>query len=174
MGSLPNTRLATVRDAGDIAQLLDAFNREYDEPSPGVEFLTRRLHELLSSDLAYVVVAGDPIVAFGLVTLRPDVWADSLIATLDELYTVPEWRDNGYGSHILGRVISEAKARGAGELTIGIDAPDIDCPAFLCTARFSHWRCLYRTQGIVKHALSDAPCRCSPALNIGLYRSGCA
>lgn len=89
MGSLPNTRLATVRDAGDIAQLLDAFNHEYDEPSPGVEFLTRRLHELLSSDLAYVVVAGDPIIAFDLVTLRPDVGADSLIATLDELYTVP-------------------------------------------------------------------------------------
>ena len=114
MGSLPNTRLAMVRDAGDIAQLLDAFNREYDEPSPGVEFLTRRLYELLSSDLAYVVVAGDPIIAFGLVTLRPDVWADSLIATLDELYTVPEWRDNDYGSRILGHVISEAKARGCG------------------------------------------------------------
>ena len=130
MGSLPNTRLATVRDAGDIAQLLDAFNHEYDEPSPGVEFLTRRLYELLSSDLAYVVVAGDPIIAFGLVTLRPDVWADSLIATLDELYTVPEWRDNDYGSRILGHVISEAKARGAGELTIGIDAPDIDAQRF--------------------------------------------
>ena len=130
MGSLPNTRLAMVRDAGDIAQLLDAFNREYDEPSPGVEFLTRRLYELLSSDLAYVVVAGDPIIAFGLVTLRPDVWANSLIATLDELYTVPEWRDNGYGSHILRYVISEAKARGAGELTIGIDAPDIDAQRF--------------------------------------------
>ena len=130
MASLPNTRLATVRDAGDIAQLLDAFNREYDEPSPGVEFLTRRFHELLSSDLAYVVVAGDPIIAFGLVTLRPDVWANSLIATLDELYTVPEWRDNGYGSHILRYVISEAKARGAGELTIGIDAPDIDAQRF--------------------------------------------
>ena len=130
MGSLPNTRLAAVRDVGNIAQLLDTFNREYDEPSPGVEFLTRRLHELLSSDLAYVVVAGDPIIAFGLVTLRPDVWANSLIATLDELYTVPEWRDNGHGSHILGHVISEAKARGAGELTIGIDAPDIDAQRF--------------------------------------------
>lgn len=130
MASLPNTRLATVRDAGDIAQLLDAFNREYDEPSPGVEFLTRRLHELLSSDLAYVVVAGDPVIAFGLVTLRPDVWADSLIATLDELYTVPEWRNSGHGGHILRRIISEAKARGAGELTIGIDAPDIDAQRF--------------------------------------------
>ena len=130
MGSVPSTRLAMVRAAGDIAQLLDAFNREYDEPSPGVEFLTRRLYELLSSDLAYVVVAGDPIIAFGLVTLRPDVWADSLIATLDELYTVPEWRDNDYGSRILGHVISEAKARGAGELTIGIDAPDIDAQRF--------------------------------------------
>ena len=136
MASLPNTRLATVRDAGDIAQLLDAFNREYDEPSPGVEFLTRRLHELLSSDLAYVVVAGDPIIAFGLVTLRPDVWANSLIATLDELYTVPEWRDNGHGSHILRYVISEAKARGAGELTIGIDASDTDAQRFYARHSF--------------------------------------
>ena len=77
-----------------------------------------------------MVVAGDPIIAVGLVTLRPDVWTDSLVATLDELYTVPEWRDNGYGSHILRHVISEAKARGAGELTIGIDAPDIDAQRF--------------------------------------------
>jgi len=130
MGSLPNTRLAMVRDAGDIAQLLDAFNREYDEPSPGVEFLTRRLYELLSSDLAYVVVAGDPIIAFGLVTLRPDVWADSLIATLDELYTVPEWRDNDYGRRIFGHGISEAKGRGAGGVNIWIEGPDIDAQRF--------------------------------------------
>ena len=136
MASLPNTRLATVRDAGDIAQLLDAFNREYDEPSPGVEFLTRRLHELLSSDLAYVVVAGDPIIAFGLVTLRPDVWANSLIATLDELYTVPEWRNSGHGGHILCRITSEAKARGAGELTIGIDASDTDAQRFYARHSF--------------------------------------
>ena len=127
------------------------FNREYDEPSPGVEFLTRRLYELLSSDLAYVVVAGDPIIAFGLVTLRPDVWADSLIATLDELYTVPEWRDNDYGSRILGHVISEAKARGAGELTIGIDAPDIDAQRFYARHGFPV-AMLYRTPGTVKHA----------------------
>ena len=40
--TLPNARRATEADALAVARLLDAFNREYDEPTPGVDVLAAR------------------------------------------------------------------------------------------------------------------------------------
>ena len=35
--------MATAADAATVATLLDAFNREYDTPTPGTAVLTTRL-----------------------------------------------------------------------------------------------------------------------------------
>jgi len=48
-------RAATPSDAETVARLLDAFNREYDAPTPGPGVLTTRLHSLL---------AGTDVIAF--------------------------------------------------------------------------------------------------------------
>ena len=39
---MSRVRRASVAEAGDFARLLDAFNREHGEETPGVEVLTRR------------------------------------------------------------------------------------------------------------------------------------
>ena len=43
-------RLATAADAPAIGRLLDAFNREFDEPTPGPDWLAERVVQLLSQD----------------------------------------------------------------------------------------------------------------------------
>ena len=48
-------RAAAPSDAETVARLLDAFNREYDAPTPGPGVLTTRLHSLL---------AGTDVIAF--------------------------------------------------------------------------------------------------------------
>lgn len=125
-----SARLATPEDASVVGQLLDAFNTEYDEPSPGPAFLTRRLRRLLDSPQAFGVVAGSPIHSFGLVTLRPSWWDDGSVAVLDELYTEPAVRGQGLGSEVLATVVAEAARRGATATVIEVDEPDHDAHRF--------------------------------------------
>ena len=88
-------RLATVAEVASVAGLLDAFNREYDTPTPGKAVLATRLGRLLASGEVVALLTGDPAVAVVLLTLRPNVWYDGPVALLDELYVAPEVRRRG-------------------------------------------------------------------------------
>ena len=48
----PTIRLATTNDARAVGELLDQFNHEYDEPTPGPEFLATRIRVLLQGGTA--------------------------------------------------------------------------------------------------------------------------
>ncbi|NDK88958.1 GNAT family N-acetyltransferase [Gordonia desulfuricans] len=137
MSAAPVGRLATADDVPVIATLLDAFNREYDTPTPGPEVLAGNLRELLGSSApttfaptTFAVVAGTPVRAVGLVTLRTNVWVPGGVALLDELYTVPDHRNEGLGSVVLDFAVAEATRRGAGEFEIEVDEPDVDAHRF--------------------------------------------
>ncbi|MFE0752015.1 GNAT family N-acetyltransferase [Gordonia sp. NPDC058843] len=125
-----SARLATPADAEAIAELLDAFNREYDEPSPGPTVLALRLNQLLTGPGTFAIVVGAPISSMGLVTIRTNVWLDGGIALLDEMYTVPAERGRGLGSAVLTAAVAEATRRGAGEFEIEVDEPDVDAHRF--------------------------------------------
>jgi hypothetical protein len=53
-------RVARSAEAATVAQLLDAFNREFETPTPGTAELTTRLERLLAGADEIAVLAGDP------------------------------------------------------------------------------------------------------------------
>src|SRR3954452_21070476 len=110
---VPVPRVATVADATVLARLLEAFNREYDDPTPGVEVLATRLTRLLVGRDVLALLAGDPPVGVALVTLRPNVWYDGPVALLDELYVRPELRGRGTGTALIGRACDVVRERAA-------------------------------------------------------------
>lgn len=124
-----DARLATVADARDVARLLHAFNVELDTPTPRAEVLAERLAALLVREDSFAVVAGSPPNAVALVTLRPNVWSGT-VALLDELYVEPDARSQGIGASVLELVMAEARDRGATELDVGVDEPDVDAQRF--------------------------------------------
>ena len=68
MGSdMRQPRVATVRDAHEVAQLLHDFNVEFGSPTPGVEVLAARLRSLLSGEDTFAILAGRPAFALALV-----------------------------------------------------------------------------------------------------------
>jgi GNAT superfamily N-acetyltransferase len=75
-------RVASVTEAHVVAELLDQFNRDYDAPTPGPAVLTARLERLLSGREVVALLAGKPAVAVALLTLRPNVWCEGLVALL--------------------------------------------------------------------------------------------
>lgn len=125
-----SVRIAAAEDAGTVAQLLDAFNREFDTPTPGVAVLTTRLRRLLSGQAMFAVLAERPAVAVALVSLRPNAWYEGPAALLDELYVAPQRRNRGIGTKLLEAVESEARRRGAETLEINVDGQDVDARRF--------------------------------------------
>ncbi|NHC12470.1 GNAT family N-acetyltransferase [Motilibacter deserti] len=123
-------RVCSVEDAGAVAALLDAFNREYGDPTPGVGVLATRLRRLLAGDAAIAVLAGEPAVGVALLSVRLNVWYDGPVAVLDELYVVPGLRGHGIGSGLLRAAEAVVIARGGELVEINVDGDDVDARRF--------------------------------------------
>lgn len=123
-------RLADVDDSDEVARLLHDFNTEFDSPSPGPESLARRLRDLLGGDDTFAILVDEPAVAVGLVTLRPNVWYQGLVALLDELYVEPSRRGQGAGSALIAFMLQTCRRRGVDLVEIHVDEGDVDAQRF--------------------------------------------
>ncbi|MBT2473791.1 GNAT family N-acetyltransferase [Microbacterium sp. ISL-103] len=118
------TRRATPHDASCLAELLHAFNMEFDTETPGVGVLARRLEALLAGPSTFAVLGGDPAVGVALVTLRPNVWSDGPVALLDEMYVEPAHRGGGVGGAILRHMVEICRELGVAAIEINVDESD--------------------------------------------------
>ncbi|WP_370618083.1 GNAT family N-acetyltransferase [Mumia qirimensis] len=123
-------RLATPEDAEEIAGLLHDFNIEYEWPSPGADVLAPRLRTLLGGPETFAIVAGSPMRAVALVTLRPNVWVEGSVALLDELYVIPPLRSQGIGSGVIELLLAHARDHAIDLIEINVDEGDVDTQRF--------------------------------------------
>ncbi len=123
-------RPASSADAHVVARLLDAFNREYGDPTPGIPVLATRLERMLAGDTTLALLAGEPPVGLALLTLRPGVWYEGPVAVLDELYVAPDRRNQGLGSALLAAAEEAIQGRGGELLEIDVDGDDVDARRF--------------------------------------------
>jgi ribosomal protein S18 acetylase RimI-like enzyme len=117
-------RLASAADATAIAELLHAFNAEYDEPSPEVALLAERLAPMLASGEVTVVLGGSGPDGLALLRFRPSFWSGDLDAYLEELYVVPHLRGQGLGRALMERAMDVARERGATRMDLGTSTDD--------------------------------------------------
>ncbi|WP_372984922.1 N-acetyltransferase family protein [Microbacterium sp.] len=118
------TRRATPHDAARLAELLHAFNTEFDTETPGVEVLAERLRTLLGGTSTFAVFGGDPAVGLALVTLRPNVWSEGPVALLDEMYFEPVHRGGGVGGAVLRHMVEICRELGVAAIEINVDESD--------------------------------------------------
>ncbi len=117
-------RRAEAADAESIARLLDAFNREYDEETPGPDWLAGRVRELLAAGELAVLLAGDGPDGLAVLRFRPSLWSGALEAYLAELYVTPERRGHGLGRALMESAIELARAHGADYMDLGTGDDD--------------------------------------------------
>jgi ribosomal protein S18 acetylase RimI-like enzyme len=117
-------RLASAADATAIAELLHAFNTEYDEPAPEVPVLAERLAPMLASGEVTVVLGGSGPDGLALLRFRPSFWSGDLDAYLEELYVVPHLRGQGLGRALMERAMDVARERGATRMDLGTSTDD--------------------------------------------------
>jgi ribosomal protein S18 acetylase RimI-like enzyme len=118
-------RRATPGDAPQVARLLHDFQREYDEPSPGVEALEERYEELIRNKEMIVLLGGDGPDGFAQLRFRPWVHSAGLHSYLEELYVVPDLRGNGLGRALLEAAMETARTEGAEQMELGTSEDDV-------------------------------------------------
>jgi GNAT superfamily N-acetyltransferase len=123
-------RQATAADAVVVAEMLDAFNREFHTPTPGTHVLGDRLQRLIAGNQLVALLAGDPPVGVAVLSFRSNVWYDGPVAALDELYVRPDMRGQRLGHAMLEAVCRLARERGAETLEINVDGEDTDARRF--------------------------------------------
>jgi GNAT superfamily N-acetyltransferase len=138
-------RLADSGDADAIGQLLYAFNREFDEPTPAPSVLAERMRRLLDGDDTLVLLAGDGPDGLAVLRFRPAIWSAGLESYLAELYVIPARRGQGLGRELMEAVLREARGRGADTMDIGVDEPDAAA------------RRLYESLGFTNRSGGDGP-----------------
>lgn len=122
-GGIP-VRMAEVGDAPEIARLLDDFNREFGEPTPGVEALAATVRRLLAPGEMTVLLAGDGPDGIAVLRFRPALWSEGLEAYLQELYVVPPRRGQGIGRSLLEEAIALSRERGADGIDLNTGETD--------------------------------------------------
>ncbi|MEZ5074508.1 MAG: GNAT family N-acetyltransferase [Solirubrobacterales bacterium] len=122
------TLIAAADDAGLAAagRLLDRFNREYDDPSPGPEWLADRLRALIGAGRTDVLLAGDGPDGILVFRYLEGIWSDGDVAYVAEYYVVPERRRLGLGAALLEATLARCRERGCDHVFLHTDEGDRD------------------------------------------------
>jgi ribosomal protein S18 acetylase RimI-like enzyme len=133
-------RRATPGDADAVARLLNDFQAEFDEPSPGSETLAERYSDLIRNREMTVLLAGDGPDGFAQIRYRPWVYSagQNAHAYLEELYVVPSLRGQGIGRSLLEAAMDTARAEGATHMELGTSETDEAARALYESAGFTN------------------------------------
>ena len=131
-------RLATAADAPALGRLLNAFNTEFEEPTPDADVIAERAAPLIESGEVTVLFAGDGPDGFAQLRFRPSLYTGALDAYLEELYVVPERRGHGLGRALLEAAMEHARQRGAARIDLGTSEDDVAARALYESAGFTN------------------------------------
>jgi ribosomal protein S18 acetylase RimI-like enzyme len=125
-------------DAPAIGTLLHDFNTEFDEATPGVEKLAKRIAQLLEEGQTAVLLAGPGPDGLAVLRFRPGIWTESLECYLAELYVAPARRRRGLGRALMEAAIELASTRGADYMDLGTSESDVAARALYESLGFSN------------------------------------
>jgi ribosomal protein S18 acetylase RimI-like enzyme len=137
----PNIRAAGPEDCAVIGQMLDAFNREYEDPTPGPAKLEERMRELMAGGDTAALLAGDTPDGLAVMRFRRSIYTEGDECYLAELYVVPERRGHGLGRALMLAAMALARERGADYMDLNTGEQDVAARALYESLGFS------RTEG---------------------------
>ncbi len=128
----------------EAAVLLEAFNLEYDDPTPDPEWLHERLVELIGDGRTDVVTAREHpahgshreqpdqpdeyhlrMVGLAVLRVQPGLWSSGLEGYLAEIYVVPDRRESGVGSALMDALLNHARHRGVDYMHLATSEDDV-------------------------------------------------
>ena len=117
-------RIAGRGDAAEVAALLDRFQDEFDEYTPGAEALEPRVRDHIERGLSVFLLAGPPGVGVAQLRFREYLLTGKPMCYLEELYVVPDRRGEGHGRALMEVAMATARERGATTMELGTATND--------------------------------------------------
>ena len=109
-----------------IGLILDQFNREFGEPSPGARVLAERVRELLAKREMAALLGGAGPHGVAVLRFRPDaLGTEGFDCYVEELYVEPPHRGKGLGRALMEAAIDVARREGADEMHLGTSESDV-------------------------------------------------
>lgn len=118
------TRVAGSGDAVEVADLLDRFQAEFDEYTPGATVLVPRVRDHIARGLSVFLLAAPPHVGVAQLRFREYLLTGGPTCYLEELYVVPDRRGEGHGRMLMQTTLTLARERGATTIELGTAAND--------------------------------------------------
>ncbi len=122
--STQRSRIAKDTDSEEVAELIDRFQVEFDEYTPGAEVLAPRVREHIVRDLSAFLLAGPPRVGVAQLRFREYLLTGAPTCYLEELYVLPERRRQGHGRMLMEAALALARNRGATTMELGTAVND--------------------------------------------------
>jgi ribosomal protein S18 acetylase RimI-like enzyme len=117
-------RRATATDAAVVAQLLNDFNAEYDEPTVPVDEFAENLRRLIEAGEIVVLLAGAAREGLAQLQFRASLYTAAPDAYLGELYVIPDRRGEGIGRALLEATMAAAREGGATRIELNTSTDD--------------------------------------------------
>jgi ribosomal protein S18 acetylase RimI-like enzyme len=136
--STERSRIAQGEDAEEVAELLDRFQVEFDEYTPGAEVLAPRVREHIARDLSVFVLAGPRRLGVAQLRFREYLHTGSPICYLEELYVVPGRRGEGHGRRLMETALDAAGERGASSIELGTALSDVAARGLYASLGFTN------------------------------------
>lgn len=125
MPSSPDqSRIAGSADSEEVAGLLDRFQAEFDEYTPGAKVLAPRVRAHIASELSVFLLAGPPHAGVAQLRFREYLLTGAPTCYLEELYIVPNRRGEGHGRMLMQTALGLARERGATTMELGTTVDD--------------------------------------------------
>lgn len=121
-----SARIAEASELDAAGVLLDRFNSEFDEPTPGPDRLASRLRELEADGDTVVLLAGDGPDGVCVIRFQPSIWSTADEAYVAEMYVVPERRRRGLGGALMEAALAACRERGCDYVFLASDEGDTD------------------------------------------------
>lgn len=118
------SRIATAEDCEEVADLLNRFQVEYGESTPGAQIPVSRVGEHIARDLSVFVLAGPRLVGLAQLQFREYLLTGSPICLLEALYVVPDRRRQGHGRWLMETALQVARKRGATMMELATTVSD--------------------------------------------------
>ena len=121
-----------------VAEMLDAFNREFDDYTPGAEALSGRAREMIETGEILVLLGGPGPDGIALMCIRRQIFTGKPDAYLQELYVAPDRRGHGLGRALLDAAMAWARERGADHFELTTSMDDTEARALYESAGFTN------------------------------------
>ena len=132
-----SVRTGTAADAAALGRMLDAFNSEFDDHTPGPAAIAANAKPLIASGDLVLLIAGEED-GFAQFRFRTLDTTGEPTAYLEELYVAPGKRGEGIGRALLEAAMDAARERGAVHMDLTTSLDDVAAIGLYESAGFTN------------------------------------